>query len=207
MIVPYFSVFHVCVHSNFSMNLMTTISMVCRIDGSGSPQRLISLVASLRQKISTKHDIVDLCVFPLTALPCSGVCHRDISLENVLMDTRMPDRRSVAAYRSGSVSSNGSCFSIASSTSAFSCNESASPRSCFDNAYSDDTSPRGLMGSSRERRDEDSPVLSNDADLEPGTTAAGTRGPGIGRPRLCDFGMSVRIPTSKSGERQPHCVP
>lgn len=88
----------------------------------------------------------------------AGVCHRDISLENILMDTRMPKRGS--ASRSSSVSSIGSCVSVASST--------------------------GFSEAGFDSRSE------SENELRKATDA----GRWIGRPRLCDFGMSVRIPNS-----------
>lgn len=79
------------------------------------------------------------------------------------MDTRMPERGS--ASRSSSVSSIGSCVSVASS-SGFS-------EAGFDARSEPETEPTELRKA----------------------TDAGRR---IGRPRLCDFGMSVRIPNSIS---------
>ena len=95
------------------------------------------------------------------------------------MDTRIPERGS--ASRSSSVSSVGSCISVASSSSGLSgagvdrsggavtslCNGAFTP-------VADRTRPEMDVS---ERRDM-------------------TAEQWIGRPRLCDFGMSVRIPRS-----------
>lgn len=89
------------------------------------------------------------------------------------MDTRVPGRRS-AALRSSSVSSIGSCISVASSTASF--------------------------GDEEDERDCDELGDSVDQKQRVGTEADGVgqaRG-WIGRPRLCDFGMSVRIPKSSA---------
>lgn len=110
-----------------------------------------------------------------------GVCHRDISLENILMDTRLPQRGS--ASRSCSVSSIGSCVSVASS--AFgevgedSCGADTRGRGCAGSGFECDA------GLSAERKALDAGVW-------------------VGRPRLCDFGMSVRIPRSRTtGKLRP----
>lgn len=123
----------------------------------------------------------------------------------------MPDRSS-ASCRSSSVSSVGSCISVASS--AFSCddhsisnssrtndNDNGSPRSCFGDA----TVVPNRGGESDEftpSRREDHGGNSSGASQEQqaGEKAQANEGSSwIGRPRLCDFGMSVRIPRSKSG--------
>lgn len=134
----------------------------------------------------------------------AGVCHRDISLENILMDTRMPDRSS-ASCRSSSVSSVGSCISVASS--AFSCddssngsssnNDNGSPgSSCFGDAGAESEE---LAASPREDVSNNSGIGHARQQAEREKARANGGSPWIGRPRLCDFGMSVRIPRSKSG--------
>ena len=119
------------------------------------------------------------CVVLLLTVLGAGVCHRDVSLENILMDTRIPARGS--ASRSSSVSSIGSCMSVASNTTSDLEGDGGSGGGgafmegvCISNPAAFGTS---LEMESEERR-------------------AAEAGEWIGRPRLCDFGMSVRIPKS-----------
>lgn len=94
------------------------------------------------------------------------------------MDTRIPERRGTC--RSSSVSSIGSCVSIASST--FSEAPSLAGGYCSGGDNNNDT-PAG-PGTQKEIR----------GDFQPDSKGW------IGRPRLCDFGMSLRIPKSAKGE-------
>lgn len=132
------------------------------------------------QRTPTFDHFHPLALFPLGNTSPPGVCHRDISLENILMDTRIPDR--IGSCRSSSVSSIASCVSIASS--AFS--ETHGPTSGY--SYNGDGSPADsdIHGAHRGMMSECGP--------------AGW----IGRPRLCDFGMSIRIPKSAKGEFTKH---
>lgn len=112
-----------------------------------------------------------------------GVCHRDVSLENILMDTRIPARGS--ASRSSSVSSIGSCMSVASST--------ASDLDGDDGSGGDGAFMDGVCISNPATLDTS---CAAGAEMEPEERRAAEAGEWIGRPRLCDFGMSVRIPKS-----------
>ncbi|CAM9802751.1 unnamed protein product, partial [Ectocarpus fasciculatus] len=113
-----------------------------------------------------------------------GVCHRDISLENILMDTSSVSKRACAT-RSCSVSSVGSSITISSDDTEHEDRfEEAgggrgSPGSYSPRSYSPPCSPQGCGSGTAERR--------KTTDVE---------GEWFGTPRLCDFGMSVRIPTS-----------
>lgn len=111
----------------------------------------------------------------------AGICHRDISLENILMDTRIPERGS--ASRSSSVSSIASCVSAASSTGF------SDAGSCRDGSAG--TAASGL-GSATLCSSFDTPHL----EIEASERREMEAGHWVGRPRLCDFGMSVRIPRS-----------
>lgn len=138
--------------------------------------------------------------------PSPGVCHRDISLENVLMDTSSsaPSKKRSCSSRSCSVSSIGSCISVASSSDYADAD-----------AEEDDAAEAGGDGSRCSSRcgfqsgDGGSSSSSNsslDVDIDAAerrnAAAAAAADAGeewIGTPRLCDFGMSVRIPTTETG--------
>ncbi|CAN0050770.1 unnamed protein product, partial [Laminaria digitata] len=122
----------------------------------------------------------------LSFVHARGVCHRDVSLENILMDTRIPARGS--ASRSSSVSSIGSCMSVASSTASDLDGDGGSGGGgafmegvCIGNTTAFDTSSSCAPGAEK---------------MESEERQAAEAGEWIGRPRLCDFGMSVRIPKS-----------
>lgn len=139
----------------------------------------------------------------------TGVCHRDISLENVLMDTRVPNRSS--AYRSSSVSSIGSCISVASSSFSEICTNSGSSSSCCGSTstvggcFSPIAKPTGPVSSPASGREEEG-LLKEVSQNGQRAARNGIDGVGpsggnwMGRPRLCDFGMSVRIPKFETGE-------
>eukprot|EP00752_Nemacystus_decipiens_P006994 g6273.t1 len=119
-----------------------------------------------------------------------GVCHRDISLENILLDTSssMPTAtKRGCSSRSSSVSSVGSCISVGSDFTdeadeerAGGFHHAADGRCCLDSPGRSCSSP-------------------SDGSVDAGRLEAA--GEWIGTPRLCDFGMSVRIPTTPTGER------
>lgn len=95
------------------------------------------------------------------------------------MDKRIPARGS--ASRSSSVSSVSSCMSVASSTASDLDGENGS------GAFIDEDS---LISNSTAFD------LAVGPDMESEERKAAEAGEWIGRPRLCDFGMSVRIPKS-----------
>lgn len=137
------------------------------------------------------HPFIHSCTPPrIICLRSPGVCHRDISLENILMDTSTTafssSRTRECSSRSSSVSSIGSCMSVSSDDTEH--DEGFADGSGGGGLdYRGPCSPSGSSCSSsctadRRRR----------AEIEAGAEWLGT-------PRLCDFGMSVRIPTSPSG--------
>ncbi|CAM9094507.1 unnamed protein product [Scytosiphon promiscuus] len=123
-----------------------------------------------------------------------GVCHRDISLENILMDTSTTavsaSRTRECSSRSSSVSSIGSCMSVSSDDTEHDDGFSdVGGRGRGLGAFGGPFSRGGITsGSTAERRKR--------AEIDAGAEWLGT-------PRLCDFGMSVRIPTSPTGGKAP----
>ncbi|CAM9274338.1 unnamed protein product [Ectocarpus sp. 12 AP-2014] len=131
----------------------------------------------------------------VTFVHSKGVCHRDISLENILMDTSSVSKRA-CARRSCSVSSIGSSITISSDDTEHEDRYeeagggggrgSSCPGSCSPRSYFPPCSPQGGSCTAERRKT---------TDIE---------GEWLGTPRLCDFGMSVRIPTSPAtGNRAP----
>eukprot|EP00903_Cladosiphon_okamuranus_P006973 g6786.t1 len=120
-----------------------------------------------------------------------GVCHRDISLENILLDTSCtPTTKRGCSSRSSSVSSVGSCISVGSDFTDADIDEERGGRVGFNHKDGGCRldSPGGPAST---------PSDVVDADAERRKAA----GEWIGAPRLCDFGMSVRIPTTATGEK------